>query len=153
MFTHFSPFSALGGCIDEFGTSFCQIFINEPEDLLIYCNPYSNIFVSHANFIEFTQFACKASCGNCYKANSRGWTNNKHWRLVLPIKRSHTPLSQERILEFFRCSLKCFMAVREYFPALVYDQAIGLSFNSTKYVYSLTKCVHVYTECLVPSEN
>ena len=73
MFAHFSPFSALGECIDEYGTAYCKIFIKEPEDRQIYCDPYnSNNFVSHANFITFTQTACKASCGNCPKANSRG---------------------------------------------------------------------------------
>ncbi|CAH3185964.1 unnamed protein product, partial [Porites lobata] len=60
-----------GECIDEYGTAYCKIFIQQPEDRLIYCDPYSNTFVSHANFITFTQTACKASCGNCPKANSR----------------------------------------------------------------------------------
>ncbi|XP_073243058.1 uncharacterized protein [Porites lutea] len=54
-----------GGCVDESGTAFCKIFINDPEDTEVYCSSDSNIFVSHANFVEFTQFACKASCGNC----------------------------------------------------------------------------------------
>ena len=150
MFAHFSPFSALGGCIDAYGTAFCEIFTRQPNGLINYCSLQSNHFVTQANFIEFTEYACKASCGNCNKFDSRGWTNNKYWRLVLPIKRSHTPLSQERILEFFRCSLKMLYSCSGIFPgaslrssedylsiplnAFILSQS---AFNATLNVYSI----------------
>ncbi|CAH3185963.1 unnamed protein product [Porites lobata] len=53
------------GCVDEKGTTFCKTFIQDDADKKVYCSLDSNIFVSQANFVEFTQFACKATCGNC----------------------------------------------------------------------------------------
>ena len=64
-FSIFFFFFALEGCVDEKGTTFCKTFIQDDADKKVYCSLGSNIFVSQANFVEFTQFACKATCGNC----------------------------------------------------------------------------------------
>ena len=60
IFTGF--FFALGGCFDKYG--YCSVFVSTPADKELYCISGTN-FISRANFVEFSQFGCKASCGNC----------------------------------------------------------------------------------------
>ncbi|CAH3042337.1 unnamed protein product [Porites evermanni] len=54
-----------GGCVDQSGSSFCTMFVGDFDGWLTYCTDVYNTYVSHANFVEFTQFRCKATCGNC----------------------------------------------------------------------------------------